>query len=83
MGKDRFLTSISVAETIEKVKPFSEVFLVPSSDSMIDAGLVASVSGKLNIPILYTKANEFNSSVKEYIAKERANKISLLFSLSL
>ncbi len=81
-GTDRFLTSISVAETIEKIKSFNEVFLVPSSESMIDAGLVSSISGKLNIPILYTKANEFNSSVKEYIAKERKNKIKTIYLVS-
>lgn len=80
-GTDRFLTSTAVADAIDKKKPFTKVFLVPSSDSMIDAGMVASISGKLNIPILYTKANEFTPAVKNYIL-DKADKIDTIYMVS-
>ena len=80
-GTDRYLTSVRVAEEIQTVKPFNSVFLVPSNETMMDAGLVASISAKNNIPILYTSPTQFIDSVKNFIKESDIKNIYLVSGL--
>ena len=70
-GTDRFETSVNVAKEMVKIKKINSVFLVPSTEDMIDAGITSSISGRYNIPMLYSDTNQFNVSVKEYIKSNK------------
>ena len=80
-GADKYETAINVAKEIGNIKSFNSIFLIPSNDTMIDGGIISSISGNLNIPILYTNPNELVSSVKNYISSN-LRKIKKIYLIS-
>lgn len=71
-GADRFLTSIDIAKKVEESKTVTSVIIAPSENEPVDAAMLSSISGKENMPILYTKRDSLVPSVKEYIMTNKS-----------
>lgn len=67
-GKDRFLTSYSVANEIEKIKPIEEIYYVNGLVGEADAMSIAPVAAKRGNPVILTdgKTPGYKRNVKSY-----------------
>lgn len=67
-GKDRFLTSYSVANEIEKIKNIDEIYYVNGLIGEADAMSIAPVAAKTGNPVILTdgKTTEYKRNLKSY-----------------
>lgn len=67
-GKDRFLTSYSVGNEIEKIKHIDEIYYVNGLIGEADAMSIAPVAAKKGNPVILTdgKTTEYKKNVKSY-----------------
>ncbi|MDB1948008.1 cell wall-binding repeat-containing protein [Clostridium tertium] len=67
-GKDRFLTSYSVANEIEKIKPIEEIYYVNGLIGEADAMSIAPVAANTGNPVILTdgKTTEYKRNIKSY-----------------
>ncbi|MBV1822219.1 cell wall-binding repeat-containing protein, partial [Bacteroidales bacterium MSK.15.36] len=89
-GKNRYETSIKIAEKLEKIKKNSgtvnennenkksKELILASGENYADALSAAPVGAIREIPIILTKANELPKETKEYIEKVNANKTYII-----
>lgn len=74
-GKDRYETSIKVAE---KVGNSTGAAIVVNGYQWTDALSVSSIAAKKNIPIILTDKNTLPDSVKTYITNNKVSKVYVL-----
>lgn len=67
-GKDRYETSVKIAEKIYDIKPYDEIF-VASGENYPDALSAAPVAAIKEVPIILTKSNELPNVTKDYVEK--------------
>lgn len=82
-GKDRYETSIKIAEKLEKLGTVnknnkSKELILASGENYADALSAAPVGAIREIPIILTKSNELPKGTKEYIKKYNANKVYII-----
>ncbi|MBV1822226.1 cell wall-binding repeat-containing protein, partial [Bacteroidales bacterium MSK.15.36] len=86
-GKNRYETSIKIAEKLEKSKKNtgtvnenkkSKELILASGENYADALSAAPIGAIREIPIVLTKSNELPKETKEYIEKVNANKTYII-----
>lgn len=75
-GKNRYLTSLTVAKEYEKNFEFDTVIVV-NGDNYPDALSASGLAGKYNAPILLTSKDNTQAEVLAYI-KNKANKVIIV-----
>lgn len=67
-GANRYATGIEIAKEMDN---FSSIMIAPNSNDAIDAAMLASVSGKMKMPIFYSDVKVVNKDLKEYIKSNK------------
>jgi len=67
-GDNRYTSSVNVADKVNSIKKVDSVLIVDSSNESVDPAMISFVSGRENMPILYSAKDSLYKDISSFLS---------------